>query len=443
MNMRNNRSGSYRAILVAIGILLLLTACGSAGSRSENKSSSSNQPAADTAVPSLSPEDIVTASPEISSPTSTPTAEEQDPVRQKIKEAIASMSVEQKIGQMMIVGFEGTTAGAHIKDMIANKHIGGVILYKRNISSANQTWQLLNDLKQLNNPKEVPLWLSVDQEGGTVSRMPKELQSIASPGSIGKKKQTKLAYRSGQAIGIQLKALGFNWDFAPVLDINSNPQNPVIGNRSYGSTVSDAATYGIEAMKGIQSQQIATSVKHFPGHGDTSVDSHYDLPVITKTKEELKQFEVQPFVQAIDEQADSIMIGHLLIPDIDDKYPASLSKAIITDWLRNELHYDGVVLTDDMTMGGITKKLSISEAAIQTIKAGTDILLVGHDAASQNEIWNKVKEAVNQGTISEDRLDESVERILLMKHKYELSDEPSPALDITELNEKVSELLAE
>ncbi len=425
---------SFTALLLMI-CLLALSGC-SSSSKNENSTGSLNTDNSTYATP------VATATIQPSaSPSPISTEQPGEPSVQPIRELISNMTVEQKAGQLMVVGFDGTTINSHIKKMIVNHHAGGIILYKKNITSAEQVHSLLNELKGLTDKDRPPIWLSVDQEGGSVNRMPNEIEKVDAPGNIGNKNNAEAAYRSGQALGLQLKTLGFNWDFAPVLDINSNPKNPVIGNRSYGTTDKDAALYGIEAMKGIQSQQVATSIKHFPGHGDTSVDSHRDLPVITKTKKELEKFELKPFAAALKEQPDSVMIGHLLIPDIDKELPASLSQAVITDWLRKELKYDGVVITDDLTMGGITKHRSISDAALQAIKAGVDVLLVGHDPKAQQEVWNRVVSAVQTGEIEEQRLDESVERILLLKQRYQLSNELTAKFEVAELNKEINNLV--
>lgn len=223
-------------------------------------------------------------------------------------------------------------------------------------------------------------------------------------------------------------------DFAPVLDINSNPKNPVIGNRSYGTNAETVITHGLETMKAIQSKQVAAVVKHFPGHGDTSVDSHLDLPVVNKSLAELKAFELLPFVEAIQQDTDAIMIAHLLIPKIDKDYPASLSKKMISKLLREELGYEGVVMTDDMTMGGITEHFDVGKAAVTSILAGSDIILIGHDYKTQLSVLQSLKKSARDGVISRDMLDKSVYRILRLKEKYKLEDKTLPSIDVKAVN---------
>lgn len=391
------------------------------------KSPISDQPVDSTPVPT---DDNVIATPK--------------PATSSVDQLLATLNTKQKIGQLLMFGIEGKSVNKKMLEQLQSYQVGGVILYKRNISTVKQTNQLLNDLKKHQAAEQaLPLFLGVDQEGGKVSRLPKQLTALPTPALINDYMDDNPQYAThfGQAIGLQLQAIGFNLTFAPVLDINSNPDNPVIGSRSFGTTPIQVINNGIAAMNGIQSQQIATSVKHFPGHGDTSVDSHLDLPLIKKSLKELEAFELQPFVAALEQNVDMVMIGHLLIPAIDSTYPASMSTATISDLLRKKLNYDGVVISDDMTMGGITEHWAIGKAAVQAIIAGTDIVLVGHDANLQREVVTAINDAVADNRISMERLNDSVRRILLLKEKYKLNNEQTPMPNIEEMNKAVDELL--
>lgn len=359
-----------------------------------------------------------------------------------IKEKIAGMTIDEKIGQMVIVGLKGTSIQARALKMIESYHIGGFILYKENIAGANQTMTLLNQLKAANISNTAPLWLSVDQEGGKVSRMPDEFIELPKAQQVGMVNQRSYTRQIGLALGKEVHSLGFNMDFAPVLDINSNPNNPVIGDRSFGSDQQTVVRHGIETMKAIQSEQVAAVVKHFPGHGDTSVDSHLDLPVVYKTLKELQSFELLPFEEAIKQNADAIMIAHLLIPQIDKQNPASLSRKIITNLLRETLKFNGVVITDDMTMGGITNHYDIGEAAIKSVQAGSDILLIGHDYEKQVSVLQALKKSTDNGILTEETLDRSVYRILRLKAKYNLKDDPVTSIDVETLNRKIEAALS-
>ncbi len=354
---------------------------------------------------------------------------------------ISSMTTQEKIGQMVIVGLDGKQINAQTKKMIADYRVGGFILYQDNITSVKQTTSLLNQLKKANANQPAGLWLSVDQEGGKVSRMPEQLVKTPTAASIGKANNIDYTKAIADAIGEQLFSIGFNMDFAPVLDINSNPKNPVIGNRSFGATPELVVKHGISTMNALRSRQVAAVVKHFPGHGDTSVDSHKELPVVQKSLAELERFELLPFQAAIQEKADAIMIAHLLIPEIDDEYPASLSRKLITGLLREQWGYDGVVMTDDMMMGGITKNFKIGPAAVRSVLAGSDILLIGHEPKQQMAVLNAIRRSVESGEITEARLDESVRRILRLKAAYDIRDDARPTPDVAKLNKQIEAAL--
>ena len=238
--------------------------------------------------------------------------------------------------------------------------------------------------------------------------------------------------------------MGFNMDFAPVLDVNSNPKNPVIGSRSFGTDAKLVADMGVAAMRGLQAGGTIAVVKHFPGHGDTSVDSHLELPSVPKTVEQLEKLEWIPFRAAIDQGADAVMIAHILFPSIDPDSPSSLSKAVITDLLRDRLGYGGVVITDDMTMGAIARNYGIEEAALQSFLAGSDLILVAHGYDTASQVYDKLLEAAQSGVISEARLDASLRRIISLKQQYKLSDESIPIPTATALpNEEIKQWLSQ
>ena len=333
-----------------------------------------------------------------------PKGEEENKLIEKvdpIKEQIKAMTLDEKIGQMVIVGFDGYTIGDKSKELIEKYHVGGFILFSENIKNSNQMLNLINSLKETNANNKTPLFMAVDEEGGRVNRMPKEFKKIPSNKKIGEVNSEKFSFKLGAAIGEEIKSFGFNVDFAPVLDINNNPKNLVIGDRSFGADPDLVRKLGIQTMKGIQSQNVISVVKHFPGHGDTSVDSHADLPLINNDLERLKSFELIPFKDAIENNADGVMVAHILLPKIDSENPASLSKAVITDILRGKLNFNGVVITDDMTMGAIMKNYNIEEAALKSINAGSDIILVCHGYNNEVEVINALKKAVGDGTLTD------------------------------------------
>jgi len=358
-----------------------------------------------------------------------------------IKEQIGKMTIDEKIGQMLIVGIEGYNLNENTKSLIEKSKVGGVILFSNNVQATNQLLNLLNSLKSENLKNKLPLFLSVDEEGGRVTRMPKEFQKFPTNKTIGKINDVTLSNRIGSTIAMEIGSFGFNMDFAPVLDVNSNSNNPVIGDRSFGSDVNIVSNLGIQTMKGIQSENIIPVVKHFPGHGDTSVDSHLGLPSVNNDLKRLKSLELIPFKDAIKNNADAVMIAHILLPKIDSENPSSLSKIIITNILRDDLNFNGVVITDDMTMGAIVKNYNIGEAAVKSVKAGADIVLVCHGYDNEVGVINAVKNAISKGDISSQRIDESVYRILSLKQKYKLKDEIITSVNVEDINNKIYNLL--
>lgn len=358
-----------------------------------------------------------------------------------IREQVKKMTLDEKIGQMLILGFEGYMVDKEVLSLIDDYNVGGFILFKRNIENNSQLLGLLNDLKEANSQHSIPLFLSLDEEGGRVSRLTVELEALPSNEIIGEKNDSDFSFEIGNIIGEKLRGFGFNMDFAPVFDINSNPNNPVIGDRSFGSNPEVVRRLGIATMKGIQNKDVISVIKHFPGHGDTSVDSHLGLPKVDKGLEGLENFELKPFKGAIEDGADAIMISHILFPQIDDENPASLSHSIITNILRDKMNFEGIVITDDLTMGAIIDNYSIEEAVIKAVIAGSDIVLVCHDYDKEFAAIKALKDAVKDGVISEARIDESVYRILKLKKEYELNNNTIENINIDAINKKTSDIL--
>ena len=358
-----------------------------------------------------------------------------------IMEQINNMSLEEKIGQMLIVGMEGYEIDENIKELINKYYVGGFILFKKNIESAQQLINLTNDLKKLNEQNLIPLFLSIDEEGGSISRLPPEFIKSESNRVIGENNDPLLSFEIGGIIAKQIKSLGFNINFAPVLDIDSNPNNPVIGDRSFGPDPNLVSELGIATMKGIQSQNIVPVIKHFPGHGDTDTDSHLGLPSVDKSFNDLMQFELIPFKNAIEDGADAVMVAHILYEMIDPLYPSTLSETIIQDLLRDQLGFNGIVITDDMTMGAIMDNYDVTEASIQSIKAGCDIVLICHGYENIINVLEALKRAVENNEITEDRINQSVYRILTIKHKYGIENNRIEDIDIEQLNSEMESLL--
>lgn len=358
----------------------------------------------------------------------------------EVQSVIQGMLLDEKLGQLMLMGVQGPQLDSVAKTFIQDRHVGGIILFKRNFESVSQSLGLINDLKQANKNAKAPLFISADEEGGRVTRLPKALVKTPSNRKVGHAENGKYAFDIGELIGRKMSAFGLNMDFAPVLDVDSNPNNPVIGDRSYGADAQLVSKAGIQQANGMMSQHVIPVVKHFPGHGDTSVDSHVDLPVIKHSKERLQRVELVPFKRAIDGGVKAVMVGHLIVEAYDPKTPASFSKKIIQDLLRDELQFDGVVITDDLVMGAIGKNYTIGEAAVRSIQAGGDVLLVGHKYTSVDDVLTALQEAIDEGTITEQRINQSVERILLLKQQYEVEDIQKEKVDVENLNRQMKEL---
>lgn len=372
------------------------------------------------------------------SPESTQSSEE---TTDTIEKQVKSMSLKEKIGQMVIVGFDGYTVDDNTRAMIESYNVGGFILFSRNVESSKQLLDLLNSLKSINSTNKVPLFLSVDEEGGRVSRMPAEFKDLPTAKTIGKVNNSDFSRKIGSILAGEIKAFGFNMDFAPVLDINSNPNNPVIGDRSFGSNAQIVSKLGVQIMKGIRADGVIPVVKHFPGHGDTSVDSHVGLPSVNNSMESLKGFELVPFNDAIKNGADAVMIAHILLNKVDPQNPASLSKTVITDLLRKQMDFNGVIITDDMTMGAITKNYNISDAAIKAVNAGSDVVLVCHGYDNEVAVIDALTKAVKDGNITQEQIDKSIYRILKLKHKFNLTDNMINSVDVEKINRKINTVL--
>lgn len=355
-----------------------------------------------------------------------------------VQEQIKYMTLDEKIGQLFIVGLDGTTLTDAERDKFERNALGGAILFGDNLENPQQSVDLLNDLKQMETMNDIPLFLSVDQEGGRVARLP-GLDPLKSAEEIGVTNDTQYAFKNGQLIGRHLQKFGFQLDFAPVLDINSNPDNTVIGDRAFGNEEEVVSEMGIKMMEGLQDQGVITAVKHFPGHGDTLEDSHTDLPVVDKTREELNEKELIPFKKAIDVGVDMVLVAHIVLPELGSDLPATMSKEVI-DILRVDWHYDGVVVTDDLTMGAITDNYPMDEAVVESFRAGVDIMLIAHGEENLDMGIQGLKDAINEGEISEARLDESVTRILELKQQYKLDKKAAGKISIDELNEEIKEV---
>ncbi len=337
-------------------------------------------------------------------------------IDKKVEETLKNMTLEEKIGQMMIVFYMKDTVDNTLISALKDVQPGGFILFKDNITTYERT---LDYIKKVKSYVKIPMFISIDEEGGNIQRLTSlygdKVTYIPYMYNVGLVDDTDLTYEVGKVIAEELRVFGINLDFAPVIDIYSNEQNKVIGMRSFGTTAELVTKHGIALAKGLEDNGVIAVYKHFPGHGNTEVDSHEDLPIVGKTKQELMELDLIPFIDAIKNNASMIMIGHLAVPEITkDNVPASISKKLITDFLKKDLGYDGIVITDALNMKALTNYYTEEEICGKAVEAGVDILLM---PSSSRTCLKSVKDAINKGYIDEERINESVRKILKLKYE--------------------------
>ncbi|PUB11911.1 beta-N-acetylhexosaminidase [Paenisporosarcina sp. OV554] len=380
-----------------------------------------------------------------------------------VKAIVEGMSVDEKVGQMLMPDFRNwqkqgeskatgfTVMNDEVGSIIKKYHLGGVILFAENVVGTEQTARLTDGLQKAS--PELPLFITIDQEGGIVTRL-QTGTNLPGNMALGAARSEKYAYQTGEIIGKELSSLGVSVNFGPALDVNNNPGNPVIGVRSFSSNPELVSKLGIQTIKGLQSQNMAATTKHFPGHGDTAVDSHYGLPLVSHDKERLRLVELVPFQKAIDEGVDMVMTAHVQFPAFDDTtytskkdgqeimVPATLSKKVLTGLLREEMGFKGVIVTDALNMKAIADNFGQEEAVVLALKSGVDIALMPAQVNSLqmegnlSSVFNAVKEAIEIGDLPIEQVNNSVQRILELKEKRGIL---TP--DNTPIDEKVGNAL--
>jgi beta-N-acetylhexosaminidase len=322
-------------------------------------------------------------------------------------------------GQLFIVGFDGVTLPPVGQRLLTEFNAAGAILFKRNIETLEQVVALNGQIVDATRSNASPAIISVDQEGGRVAR----LRDICTPlppmrklAELAQNNPT-LIYRTAAMMGRELAALGFHLDFAPVADVDSNPNNPVIGDRAFSSNAKEVGRICAEFIKGLQSSGIAACAKHFPGHGDTIADSHHELPVLQHSLERLRECELVPFENAIAAGVATIMTAHVLLPMIDD-VPATLSHKLLTSVLRGELRYDGLTISDDLEMKGIANHYQLRDILVKGFNAGVDLFLICSDTDKAQEAIVETQKLVDAGEIDKDKLAQSLQRVQTLKSKY-------------------------
>ncbi|GAA0469672.1 glycoside hydrolase family 3 N-terminal domain-containing protein [Alkalibacillus silvisoli] len=355
-----------------------------------------------------------------------------------VQHALNELTIEEKLGQMLMPDFRNWDGEAvtemlpEIEELVKDYHLGGVILFAENVQDTEQTARLVRDYQDAS--EKFGLMMTIDQEGGIVTR----LQSGTDfPGNmaLGATRSEEISYNVGQAIGREIGSLGINTNFAPVMDVNNNPDNPVIGVRSFGEDPDLVADLGIAYTEGLQSTGVAATAKHFPGHGDTDVDSHLGLPEVPHDRERLEEVELYPFQKGMEAGMDMIMTAHVTFPQIDDTtviskatgeeviLPATLSYKVLTELMRDDMGYEGVITTDAMNMNAITDHFGPVDAAIRAVQAGSDIVLM---PVGLEEVADGLLDAIEEGEISEERIEASVERILTLKLERGIIKQENP-----------------
>ncbi|MEK4538564.1 beta-N-acetylhexosaminidase [Peribacillus sp. FSL K6-1552] len=333
---------------------------------------------------------------------------------EKIEELLENMTLEEKIGQLMMVGFKGTEKSSEITELIEQKHIGGIIYFDRNMKSPKQVAKLSNSLQQSadRSSHSLPLMVAVDQEGGDIIRMRERVSPIPSQQELGENASVEDMYKVAKLNGTELNSMGININFAPVLDLSKTD------NRSLGKDPEKVYQYGTKAIQGLNDASVTGALKHFPGNGRSEIDPHVETSSVEANQLDLENSDIYPFkkiIREMDNQKFFVMVTHIKYPAYDKEKPASLSKVIIEDLLRGKLGFEGLVVTDDLEMGAVNKYFSYKDMGKEAILAGADLLLVCHEYSHELEVYNGLLEAVKAGEVPMERINESTKRVLTYK----------------------------
>jgi beta-N-acetylhexosaminidase len=338
---------------------------------------------------------------------------------------MSPLALRRQIGQLLIAGFGGTVVPVELRSLANEFGLGGTILFARNIEEPAQVAELSFELSRLS--PEIPAWVSVDQEGGRVARLKRPFTEWPPMATLGRSGDTLLAEQFARALAAELRAVGITLDFAPVLDIHTNPKNPVIGDRALAEAARTVADLGAAIVRTLQAEGVAACGKHFPGHGDTSVDSHHDLPLVEHPVEALREREFLPFAAAIAAGVATIMTAHVFLPAIDDDRPATLSRRIVTGLLRESLGFEGLIVSDDLEMKALTKQYEVPESAVLAVEAGCDSLLI---CAGDYDVQAAALEAIVRRVESDRgflrRVEDALQRNRRVKERFLVASSASP-----------------
>jgi beta-N-acetylhexosaminidase len=330
---------------------------------------------------------------------------------------MASGSLRRHIGKLLVAGFDGLQVPVELRAIAREFGLGGVILFVRNIDEPGQVAELCYEAARL--APDLPLWVSVDQEGGRVARLKAPFTEWPPMAALGRSGDVRLAERFARALAAELRAVGVTLDYTPVLDVLTNSRNPVIGDRALAGKAEEVARFGAAIIRTLQIEGIAACGKHFPGHGDTSTDSHLELPLVEHPPDRLRQVEFVPFRAAVEARVATIMTAHVLVPSLDEKRPATLSRRIVYELLRDELGYDGVILSDDLEMKAIANEYTVPSAAVLAIEAGCDgVLICSGDHDTQAAALESLVHAVEAEQLSYSRVEDALKRQQKAKERF-------------------------
>ncbi len=315
-----------------------------------------------------------------------------------------------------MIGFEEMEVTPDLRAWLQDYRPGGIILFSRNLVDAKQIATLTNELQAI--AGNIPLLIAIDQEGGRVSRLPSDFTIFPPAATVAQSGSTDLAYQAATVTAKELRSVGINMNMAPVLDIHTNPDNPIIGNRAFGTEPKQVSKMGAAIIAGLQDHQVLACGKHFPGHGDTSTDSHLELPSVHASRKRLEEIELQPFQYAIEHGLQAMMTAHVNYPELDPIYPATLSSTILSGLLREELGFSGVILSDDLEMRAILDHAHVGDAAVRSLQAGADMLLICKSRALATDTFQALNRAITDGKLDPTKIQASLDRIHAVKQQF-------------------------
>ena len=333
---------------------------------------------------------------------------------------LESLTTEEKIGQMIMIGMDVSNVTDRIDDLILKYKVGGILLYKKNYKSYEELVDLINYIKKINTANKVPLFIAIDQEGGRVNRMPNDFENIPSAYRLAKYKEENLVEEAGNITGEMLNKVGFNFDFAPVMDIKRFTEKHAIGDRAFSSDKENVAKCGIDYMKQLQKHNVISVIKHFPGHGSTNKDSHFILPIVRKRVEDIEDEDIYPFREAMKNGAEAMLVSHLKIKGIA-KYPCSMSRQFIVKYIRRKYKYDGLLVTDDFGMKGVQILYGKKFAAKKGFEAGNDIIVIKYQ--NDEDCLENIIKSIKNNKKLQYKINKSVNKILDIKEKYNCNND--------------------